>query len=149
MAPSDSPLDVIALNLSRVRARQGRHAEALQLSSELHKAIAGKFGPRHKRTVSLLSYVFEDYANAGRAAEGIALVRELGDFPDDTTPDILQRLEASIGKLYLAAGDEPEARRRAQLAREAAPPGPNGRFPLVLRELEAALKIPPPTSNGS
>ncbi len=149
MAISESPLDVVAMQLGRARALQGRYAEALQVSSELCEALVAKNGLRHRRTVSLLPNVLEDYAGAGRSAEGLELVRELGEFPDDTDADIRQRLEASIGKLYLAAGDELEARRRAQLAREAAPPGPDGRFPLVLRELEAALKITPTTSSGS
>ncbi len=76
------------------------------------------------------------------------MVQELGDFPDETTPDVRQRTEAAIGKLYLASGNSAEARRRAQRARDAEP-RPDGRVPLIVRELETALGISPSSAPAS
>src|SRR5438045_236256 len=43
----DQPMDVITLQLSRLRAKQKRFDEAIKYAYELHDAVAAKYGERH------------------------------------------------------------------------------------------------------
>jgi tetratricopeptide (TPR) repeat protein len=147
LGPLDSPMEVLVLHLSQLRRQQGRHDEAVRLACDLHGALVDKFGARHSKTLSLVVLVFDNLLTANRSAEGVALFESIGELPDDLPPDISQRLHACAGRMYLATGDEPNARKHALRAREAVRPGPDGqpRVTGSLRLLETQLKMTPST----
>jgi len=145
-------MDVITLLLSELRAKQKRFDEAIKYAYELHGAVAAKYGERHVRTLSALVLVYDSLIQGNRAAEGVAIVEKIGELPPEVSPDLRQQLHTRAGRLYLAAGNEPAARRHAQLARMAVQKDSEGKERVTpsLRLLESQLHIvPTPPQTGT
>jgi tetratricopeptide (TPR) repeat protein len=120
LRPMDAPMDTLVLHLAKLRNRQKRFSEAADYSLQLHDAVAAKYGPRDKRTLSTLVYVYQNLLYAGRGGEGLAMIEQLGELPADPGPVMLQSLYGWSGQLYLASGNLPAAQRHYQLGSAAA-----------------------------
>jgi tetratricopeptide (TPR) repeat protein len=140
----DVPMDTILLHLGRLRGKQGRYDEAAQYVMKLHDASAAKHGRLNRRTLSILKYIFDYQIRADRAEEGIRIMQELGELPEDAGNDVRESVYASAGKLHLAAGNRQAALHYEALARSVMPKDENGREVAspISRELHEMLHSP-------
>ena len=109
----DQPMDVIILQLGRLRAKQKRFDEAVNFANELYRAVAGKYGERHIRTLSAVILVYDNLIQANRFGEGVTIVEKIGELPPEVTPDLRQRLEALLADCIWARATRPSAPARA------------------------------------
>jgi tetratricopeptide (TPR) repeat protein len=151
LAPLDTPMDTLVLQLAQVRAKQKRFDEAVQLAHQFHSAVAERFGQRSVRTLSAVVLVYDNLLQADRAAEGVAMIESIGDLPPEVPPDLRQRLLTCAGQLYLATGNEAEARRYAALARMSVQKDSQGKERVTpsLKLLESQLHIGPTTQTAT
>ena len=109
----------LAVQMIKLRDKQGRHEEAADRGARLYDKYVEWFGRNDRRTTAMISVRLASLAGAKRFEEGTRLIETTPPESLEALPDeVRQAYHASAGKFFLAAGDLDRAIEQAKTARK-------------------------------